>query len=464
MLSILVAGFGWLPSALRWPVRVIGWGMVVWLVIRVVRRWRRSPPTPRGLAFVTAAAALGLLLAYLAAEGGAWGLIRLRPQYGSPRLELTTVQRRAVEQALAGATPYTRLDARLGWVNQANAVSADGLARTNADAVRADRDYPTALGNVRERVLTFGDSFTHGTNVANDETWQHHAEQARPGLEMLNFGVGGYGMTQALLRFETEVGRYEATGVILGCMTDDLRRSLNAYYPFRFRPPSLAPSASGAPHAVLDAAGRLEIRPNPLADPASYRALLDRPADALTRLARIEPLYPSPGATPLLDLVSVSRQTYPDGWDRALRWLPGRAGDFFLGRKPDRPSRQRAVPGIYEAGNLVFETNLQIFERFHRGARDRGLVPLILWFPSPKDVAARAGGRERAVYAAYLEALAARDIETIDVLAWIEADFGGPGRWDASSLFVGGHYAPAVNAAIGRRLAARSWLPTGGVR
>lgn len=462
IIAFLFSGFEWVPQSLRWPARILWTGLVLSLLVRAALAWRRNPPRPRQAAFAGGAIALGLFLAYVAAEVGAWCLIRLRPQFGSPRLELTPAQRRATEEALADRTPYTRLDPRLGWVNRPNAVSADGLARTNGDAIRADRSYSRSLGTVRERVLTFGDSYTHGNEVTNSQTWQHHAEQSRPGLEMLNFGVGGYGMTQALLRFETEIERFEATGAVLGCMTDDLRRSLNAYYPFRFRPPSLAPSASGSPYALVDPEdGLLRIMPNPLGSPEAYRSLLDHPAPALGRLARIEPLYPSPGRTPLLDLIAVSRQNHPAEWDRAARWFGNRARLVLLGKKP-APSQRAAPPNLYEPGHLVFETHLQLFERFHHTARGRGLTSLILWFPSPKDVAARAGGRNRTVYAAYLEALAARDIEAIDVLAWIEAEFGGPGSLDPSALFVGGHYSPPVNALIGRRLAERSWLPPEG--
>ena len=41
---------------------------------------------------------------------------------------------------------------------------------------------------------TFGDSFTHCNDVANAETWQRAMEDQNSKLEVLNFGMGGFGL------------------------------------------------------------------------------------------------------------------------------------------------------------------------------------------------------------------------------------------------------------------------------
>lgn len=453
LLAVLIlVGLEWIPKALLWPARVL-WLL---LVISAVVSWARGIGTARRAGFGLLALLVGLALAYLAAEAGAWALIRMRPHLGSPPLVLTDMQRDSIVQALSDEAAYTQLDPALGWKPRPGSVSGDGLGHINADGIRALRRYPRDLGGIRERVLTFGDSYTHGNDVDDAQTWQHAAEQARPGLEMLNFGVGGYGMTQAFLRYEAEVENYEATGAILGCMTDDLRRSLNVYYPFRFSPPSLAPSASGSPYAGLDAAGRLEFHPNPLGSPEAYRALLEAPDETLRSLARREALLPEPGATPLLDLWRVGGAVYAEPLEAAGFWLRKQTHLLAGRRKPTLGAARRA-PSVYEPGNVVFEVNLQIFERFATTARARGLKPRILWFPSPKDVAAFNRGRPEPVYAAYLAAMAERGIEVVDVLTWLREDFATAGGIDLDGAFHRGHYTPPVNARIGQRLAAMSW-------
>jgi hypothetical protein len=49
------------------------------------------------------------------------------------------------------------------------------------------------------RVAVFGDSFAAGTRVPQESTWTGSSKRNRPGLEVVNFGVDGYGMGQALL-------------------------------------------------------------------------------------------------------------------------------------------------------------------------------------------------------------------------------------------------------------------------
>ena len=52
----------------------------------------------------------------------------------------------------------------------------------------------------------FGDSMTHGDEVTDDEAWLHRLSE-RLGCNVQNFGVGGYGLDQAALRYELATHR-----------------------------------------------------------------------------------------------------------------------------------------------------------------------------------------------------------------------------------------------------------------
>ena len=56
------------------------------------------------------------------------------------------------------------------------------------------------------RIALFGDSFTHGDDVPVEHSFGQVLEQqlitAGIPAEVLNFGVGGYGIDQAMLRFK----------------------------------------------------------------------------------------------------------------------------------------------------------------------------------------------------------------------------------------------------------------------
>jgi len=91
-------------------------------------------------------------------------------------------------------------------------------------------DEPRAVPGPRRPAcaLAFGDSFTHASEVADDETWSYQLSNLL-GCGVDNYGVGGYGQDQALLRYERirkVKGREEF--VIVAVYQEMLRRNLAA--------------------------------------------------------------------------------------------------------------------------------------------------------------------------------------------------------------------------------------------
>src|SRR5438477_8425910 len=113
----------------------------------------------------------------------------------------------AVEGWLAQASGrYLAPDPDLGWTVRPLGRSTDGLYEANREGARApsSTSYGERPAAGRVRLVTVGDSFTHGDGVGWDDTWQRHLERERPDLEVVNLGVPGYGTDQAFLRWRRD--------------------------------------------------------------------------------------------------------------------------------------------------------------------------------------------------------------------------------------------------------------------
>lgn len=185
---------------------------------------------------------------------------------------------RLVEVYSAADSTYLIYDPDLGWTLAPNATAHDGAAHTNAAGMRADRDYVLAPSPDVLRVATFGDSYTYGSEVQQGESWPAQVRAQLDGVEVLNFGVGGYGLDQAYLRWQHDGQRYQPDIVMVGFVAEDVLRSLNVirllYWPEAGVPYS-------KPRFVLADDGALRLVNSPALPPdavlATLRAWPDSP-------------------------------------------------------------------------------------------------------------------------------------------------------------------------------------------
>jgi hypothetical protein len=111
-------------------------------------------------------------------------------------------------------------DDELGYRPRPNHVHRDaahddeGLRRTPSPAGLAPRPL----------LLAMGDSFTYGAEVGDADTWPSRL-QGLLGVRVLNGGVPAYGLDQAVLRSERLARKFQPQALILGFITDDLRRN-----------------------------------------------------------------------------------------------------------------------------------------------------------------------------------------------------------------------------------------------
>jgi len=122
-------------------------------------------------------------------------------------------------------------DPDLGWVPRPGFQTRPGNPPGSGElSVTVDRDglrsnglAPTASPGSRPVILALGDSFTYGYEVSDDETWPAYLERGL-NIRVINAGVTGYGLDQAVLRAEALIPKFRPDVVILGFIPHDIVR------------------------------------------------------------------------------------------------------------------------------------------------------------------------------------------------------------------------------------------------
>jgi hypothetical protein len=275
------------------------------------------------------------------------------------------------------------------------------------------------------RVLAFGDSFVHGDEVPVEETF---IEQT-PGIcerlgstrrvEVLNLGVPGYGLEQAILRLERIAPRFHPDIVVLGFQPENIMRATNIIRLF-YNPHSGLPYSK--PRFVLRD-GKLSLLNSPCLPP-------DEVAEAVR----------NPGAWELREFESYYRpEDYVPVWWRKSRFLSFTAD--VVDRKLHPPFRAFDVDS--EGGRI----SLALLDRAEHACAAMSADFLLIHLPIHYylDRRQRKGYFE---YQAMLDSLDARYTLISTETALAEAADG-----DARSLFGKHHYNALAHSVIAEALA-----------
>lgn len=377
--------------------------------------------------------ALALFLAVLAADLGT-SLFLIRdgvfldrplPPFGA----LTYPNQRATLEKMA-AEPRGNwvFDRELGWNWRPSSVSEDGLYATNALGARGPREYGPAPAPGKRRVVTFGDSFTFGDEISPEDSFQLQLEGLDPKLEVLNFGVSGYGTDQAWLRYQ-RVGRgLGAEVVCIGLMLENIGRNVNRYRPLWATRTGVCVTK---PRFVLGAGGALGLVPQPFETRSElHAAIVD--GSVLARAAEHE--------------YWLGRPNVPTG---KLSGLVRVAAGFLA-------YRERAPARLWrEPEGEPFRVTLAILDGFQRQALSDGahLAPVLV-FPALEDMLAYAlPGRP--YWTELLAELERRRMPHIDLIAPLTAAAHAE-RDGIKKLYAGGHLSGDGNAIVARELLA--WI------
>ena len=303
----------------------------------------------------------------------------------------------------------------LGWAPRAG--HRGGLYAYNRDGIRADVEYDRTPQPGVLRIATFGDSFTHGDEVRNSETWPHALEMALLSrgvrAEVLNFAMSGFGMDQALLRWQIEGRRFEPDIVVFGLNPENMARNINVFRPALY-PATELPLTK--PRFVL-AGGRLKLVNSPTV------ALAELPA--LVRDFRSHPLRRHEGhAFRLAD----------ERW-----WHRSRLASLVEARVAGPAKRRRVQSEQFRVTAALLRRFGSAIER----AGSRFVVVRIL----PRSHLAQFQRGRRPYYRPLLDALARKhpSIETAPVFEDAAQDHWAPK----------GHFSAAANRRVGELVAER---------
>jgi lysophospholipase L1-like esterase len=111
-------------------------------------------------------------------------------------------------------------DPFLGYVPRA--LSSSPAVHYDADGFRIVPGRQVARPNLAP-VLAVGDSFTMGDEVSDTESWPA-AVETLDGRRIVNAGVAGYSLAQAVLRAEMLVPRLRPSALVVSFISDDIER------------------------------------------------------------------------------------------------------------------------------------------------------------------------------------------------------------------------------------------------
>jgi hypothetical protein len=383
-------------------------------------------------------AELGLILAVRVARSSFPWLI-------TEQDELPELNWSALEKFLNGS-----FDPHLGWVRKPNSSGTEqGPNGKVSFAIDSTGSRVNGFNTGPASIAAFGDSYAFCRQVEDDETWE--AQLARDtGYAVLNFGVGNYGVDQALLRYENMMLPDTVRVVVMGFVPESICRVQSSWKHYL----EFGNTFAFKPRFALNAERGLVLLENPVkgaADFANLETILPRvqTTDAFYqnkfrslqfRFPYLLALLRNPGRH--LQLLAAI----------ALRALARMAGKKFEGLE-NLPFALVMKENIRRAHRLYGEqdsTELlrEILRRFRAIAMSRGHVPAVVVMPQLFDL--KLIGRDTPAYRAFY-----RDLGTEFAVLDLTDKFA---RDDVGNLYIndqyGGHLSPAGNLLVAREILA----------
>jgi hypothetical protein len=319
---------------------------------------------------------------------------------------------RQVLQKASGDLSYLIYNDSLGWTVGPNRRSGNGLYFSSAEGLRAQHQGEVLeIASHKLRVAIVGDSYAFGEGVSFEDSWGHRLESGLGGeVQVLNFGVPGYGVDQAYLRFREHVLAWKPRLAILAFPRSDIYRTI-AVYPFVNWPEWDMPFSK--PRFVRRDGTLITLNVPTIPPDKMF---------ALTSMSRL----------PLLEFDLGYRKS---DWDHtvvdvfyAYRWLMS----YFS------PGADESSP--YTSDEEAVYLNAAILQEFARLANQHGVIPLVVYYPPRGDFARHERGEETAANAV----LRLAGVPFVDATPCVIA----VGSANSAYLVDDPHYSPRGNAAV----------------
>ncbi len=257
---------------------------------------------------------------------------------------------------------YEKYSSELGWTVRENAenIHNNKVFSSNSAGARGKKEYSYEIPDSTYRILAFGDSFTFGGEVSDDENWPFFLEDGNHNLEVINFGLGAWGTDQAYIRYQLKSKEFETDVVLIGFMFENVLRNVNIYRPF-YVPESRKPLTKPRFKIEEDS---LVLVPNPISSLSDYSLLLEEGEERILReFGNNDYWYPKRFKASFWDYSAIVRGV-----------------KLLL-------STKETYKAFYSPNQVLQETeyyrvSLKIIEEFYEEVLENGDIPVIVFFPN----------------------------------------------------------------------------------
>jgi len=288
---------------------------------------------------------------------------------------------------------YRELDPDLGWTTRPNTTTSNYTI--NKDGIRASREYSKAVPPDKIRIAAFGNSFTFGSYMKNDQTWEYFIETLDSRLEVLNFGVGTYGVDQAYLRYKRDGMRFNPQFVLIGFLPENINRHVNVYRPFYSRRGGMPLSK---PRFFLKN-NQLVLHENLLKTYQDYEFLMNHETKILSKLGKFDHFF--------------NKSYRKSSWDilPSVCLYKISKNILFLNQSRNLISQQ----GYYDPASEAYQITRHLFDAFYSDVKRAGSKPILLIFVRQADIQHYCRYGEKG-YAAFLKYFEKQGYDYIDLM------------------------------------------------
>jgi hypothetical protein len=341
-------------------------------------------------------------------DGEAFGKVALVPK----NWKMTKDRYRNLLEKADGDLSYLVYDERMGWSVGPRRHSANGLYHSSEEGLRSQHEGGSfTMAQGKTSIALIGDSYTFGEEVRYEESWGYYLGQMLgDGVQILNFGVPGYGLDQAYLRYEKDAKRWKAKVAIFGLFSHDFQRTMTVY-PFLAHPRWEMPFSK--PRFIVHG-DDVDILNQPALRPEATFS-----HDSIQRL-------------PFLD------RDYGYKWDE---WQTRFYNSSYLFRLFVSlfPRSSSGTPDV--SLEEVVSINASILKRFVKSAAEEGTIPVMVYFPGRMEL--RRSNSPPAFVKSTLQDLSMGYVDPTPCLLQLNP---------RDRFMPGGHYTPAGNAAVAKCL------------
>ncbi len=170
--------------------------------------------------FVTETVAYGYLL-WKIPNKREWNVFFVGNQYVLDRL-----LKREIGRQLYGGHLYIH-SSDTGYALGSDVFEGD-LRQTTPQGFRGDREYPFSPDPDKLRIVAIGDSYVFCDGEKIQDCWTRQLERLVGGVEVLNFGVSGYGLGQSYVRLLKKAIQYDPDVIYWNYVLTNERDSIDA--------------------------------------------------------------------------------------------------------------------------------------------------------------------------------------------------------------------------------------------